>query len=64
MEFGTGGLVSVPTELQDEAIKFKGRGIKKINIRPRPYLYPAFISQKNQVIKDLESLLRITLNKI
>lgn len=57
IEFGTGGLVSVPAELRDVAIKFKGRGVKKINLRPRPYLYPAFVAQRRQYLEDLEALL-------
>lgn len=57
MEFGTGGLVEVPKELKDVAIQFKGRGVKKINIAPRPYLYPAFVKGRSQYVKDLEKLL-------
>ena len=36
VEFGTGGLVEVPNELKEMAIKFKGKGIKKVNLRARP----------------------------
>ena len=41
VEFGTGGLVSVPKGFEQIAIKFKGKGVKKINLRPRPYLIPS-----------------------
>ena len=54
MEFGTGGLVDVPPELADIAIQFKGKGIRQINIMPRPYLYPAFLKGKRQYIEDLK----------
>lgn len=64
MEFGTGGLVNVPEELKDVAIQFKGRGVKRINIRPRPFLWPAFVLQRDRVIKDLQTLLNKTINKI
>ena len=57
-EFGTGGLVEVPTELKDMAIKLKGKGIKKIDMRPQPYLYPAFVKGRTQYIKDLEGDLK------
>lgn len=58
VEFGTGGLVSVPTELKDIAIKFKGKGVKQINLRPRPYLYPAFQKGRLQLLQDLERLIK------
>lgn len=57
MEFGTGGKVEVPTEMKDIAYLFKGRGEKKINIRPRPFLYPAFVNGRKNLIKDLTRLL-------
>lgn len=61
MEFGTGGLVEVPAELQDVAIKFKGKGIRQVNLRPQPYLYPAFVKGRINYIKDLEAeLTRLT----
>ncbi len=64
MEFGTGGLVKVPPELQDLAIQFKGKGVKRIDLRPRPYLYPAFDLQRGQLLKDIEQLLTQELNKV
>ena len=54
MEFGTGGLVEVPAEMKEMAIKFKGRGIKRVDIRPRPYLYPALQRQRTQYLIDLK----------
>lgn len=64
MEFGTGGLVNVPPELQDQAIKFKGKGIRQVNIRPRPYLYPALVEQRGQLLNDLDNLLDTEMKKI
>ena len=57
MEFGTGGLVDVPNELKDIAIQFKGKGVKQVNIAPRPFLYPAFIKGRVQYIDDLTDVL-------
>jgi len=57
MEFGTGGEVEVPKEMRDIAHLFKGRGERKVNIRPRPFLYPAFVNGRKNLIKDLERLL-------
>jgi len=45
-EFGTGGLVEVPEALRDLAIKFKGKGVKKIDLKPQPYLWPALVINK------------------
>ena len=57
MEFGTGGLVNVPSEMKDIAIKFKGKGVKQVNITPRPFLYPAFVKGRVQYLEDLIDLL-------
>ena len=43
VEFGTGGAVSIPKGFDQLAIKFKGKGIKQINLRPKPYLIPAYL---------------------
>jgi HK97 gp10 family phage protein len=39
VEFGTGNLVSVPEGLGTYAMQFKGKGIKQINLRARPFLF-------------------------
>jgi HK97 gp10 family phage protein len=57
VEFGTGGLVEVPNELKEQAIKFKGKGIKQINLRPRPFLYPALIRGRQEYIDKLKKVL-------
>lgn len=61
LEFGTGGLVDVPEGLEDYAMKFKGAGIKQVNITPRPFLTPAF--RKHTAIM-LEELKKLDLNGI
>lgn len=57
VEFGTGGLVEVPNELKDQAIKFKGKGIKKINLRARPFLYPALLRGRVEYLDKLKKVL-------
>jgi len=57
VEFGTGGLVVVPQELKEIAIKFKGRGVKKINLRARPYLYPALLKGRVEYLDKLKKVL-------
>lgn len=57
VEFGTGGLVDVPKELQEQAIKFKGKGIKQINLRPQPFLYPSLIRGRQEYLEKLKKVL-------
>jgi len=58
VEFGTGGLVQVPNELKEQAWLFKGKGIKEVNLRARPYLYPALLRGRKEYLKALKSLLK------
>ena len=57
VEFGTGGLVSVPAGYDQLALMFKGKGIRKINLRARPFLIPAFEQEKPRLIERLKKLL-------
>ena len=57
IEFGTGGEVNVPAGYEDLAILFKGKGIKKINIRPQPFLIPSYETEKPKLIERLKKLL-------
>lgn len=61
LEYGTGGLVDVPEGLEDYAMKFKGAGVKQVNLFPRPFLYPAF---KKHTTKMFEELKKLDLNGI
>jgi len=58
VEFGTGGTVSVPAGYEDFAIQFKGKGIRKINLRPRPYLIPAFESEIPVLRKNIQNVIK------
>jgi HK97 gp10 family phage protein len=57
VEFGTGGLVTVPAGYEGFAIKFKGKGIRKINLRARPYLIPAFESEIPILRKNIQNVI-------
>lgn len=57
VEFGTGGLVEVPNELKEIAIKFKGKRIKQVNLRARPYLYPALLRGRIEYLDKLKKVL-------
>lgn len=58
VEFGTGGTVNVPAGYEDFAIQFKGKGIRKINLRPRPYLIPAFESEIPILRKNIQKVIK------
>jgi HK97 gp10 family phage protein len=64
VEFGTGGLVNVPKDWGTYPMRFKGRGIKQVNIRPQPYLLPAWIKGKRNYLKNLKKLLSSYKKKI
>lgn len=54
VEFGTGGLVNVPAGVEDYAIKFKGKGIKQVNLPPRPFLFPSFFDNINKMSERIK----------
>jgi HK97 gp10 family phage protein len=58
VEFGTGGTVNVPAGYEDFAIQFKGKGIRKVNLRPRPYLIPAFESEMPILRKNIKNVIK------
>ncbi len=62
-EFGTGGLVNIPDGWKSMAAQFKGRGIKQINIKPQPFMYPAFVFGRKTYKKDIEDSLKRLNNK-
>lgn len=62
-EFGTGKFVDLSYLVnagypKSYAMQFKGKGIKKVNILPQPFLIPAFINGRKQYLNDLKKLLK------
>lgn len=56
-EFGTGGFVSIPTNPDDwsfVAAQFKGRGVRVVNIPPRPFLVPAYNQYSKIILADVQ----------
>lgn len=56
VEFGTGGLVDIPAGYEQYAAIFKGKGIRKVNLRARPFLIPAFENEIPQLMKRLKDM--------
>lgn len=63
VEFGTGGLVNVPKGLEDYAIQFKGKGIKQVNLPPRPFLFNSAFEEVQAMIKRVDKATNINGNK-
>lgn len=49
VEFGTGTSVKVPSELQEFASQYKGKGIKLVNLPARPFFYPEVFKQRKEL---------------
>ena len=43
VEFGTGGKVRIPSGFEELASRYKGKGIREVNINPQPYFIPAYL---------------------
>ena len=55
-EFGTGNLVSVPAGYEEVAMKFKGAGIRQVNIQPRPFMLPNYFKNRDELLKSLREM--------
>jgi HK97 gp10 family phage protein len=64
VEFGTGGLVSVPKEFDEQARRALGKGIKQVNLPPRPYMYPAYIYGLKRIEENLKTEIEQLIKKI
>jgi hypothetical protein len=60
IEFGTGDLVEIPEGLESVAAQFRGKGIRKVNIKGDSYLNWAAINQRKRFIERIST----NLNKI
>ena len=58
VEFGTGDMVVIPPGWEAFASKYKGRGIRKINNRARPFLVKAFIEETHKIMSKLLAIYR------
>ena len=61
-EFGTGGKVLIQEGWGEMASRFKGAGIREVNLTPQPFMYPAFVKGRAMYDDDIEDELK-QLNK-
>ena len=57
VEFGTGGLVSIPTGLESEAAPWKGAGIRKVNMRAQPFFFRAFFEEAPKLLARIKAVI-------
>ncbi len=57
IEFGTGAAVEIPSELQDEAMQFKGMGVRKVNMRAQPFFFWPYFMERSKLITRIKTLL-------
>jgi HK97 gp10 family phage protein len=58
VEFGTGGKVRIPSGFEELASRYKGKGIREVNINPQPYLIPSYLIGAASYGKKLISVLQ------
>jgi len=56
VEFGTGDGVKIPTGWETYAAKYKGRGVRKVNNRARPFLVAAYIHETPLIMAKVVTL--------
>lgn len=56
-EFGTGGLVQVPKEFEEDAALARGKGIRMVNIMPQPFMHPAYLVGQKELPKKIKKQL-------
>lgn len=56
MEFGTGKHVRVPAGYEAFAWQFKGRGIREVNLKPRPYFISNYEKAQKRMIRELNKI--------
>lgn len=57
-EFGTGGLVQIPEGWGAYALQFKGKGLRNVQLKPRPFFIPAYLKGGQQIVTDLRELIK------
>ena len=55
-EFGTGSGVVAPPDVADYAMTFKGKGLRRVNNRAQPYLFPAVRIGQKEMMAKLEQM--------
>ena len=57
VEFGTGGKVSIPNGLEDQAFPWKGAGIRVVNMRAQPFFFRAFFEEAPKMLARIKTVI-------
>jgi hypothetical protein len=57
IEFGTGGLVTVPRGLEEIAMLAKGSGVRKVNMRAQPFFFRAFFEEVPKMLMRIKKVI-------
>ena len=57
-DFGTGTQVQVPAEVSAYASQFKGRGVKKVNIKPKPFFFSNFFLERPKLLANISNVIK------
>ena len=57
VEFGTGGLVDIPNGLEDQALPWKGAGIRQVNMRAQPFFFRAFFEEAPKMLARIKTVI-------
>lgn len=57
VEFGTGAKVSIPQGFNELAARYRGKGIRQVDITPQPYFIPAYLQNLPIFRKQLQKTL-------
>lgn len=63
IEWGTGGLVTIPEGMQELASQFKGAGLRQVNLRPQPFMFPAWDKERRAFVERLKKELELLAKK-
>ena len=61
VEFGTGDKVKIPAGKGPYASQFRGRGIRKVNLRARPFMFPSYRRHEKEIRKAAFKVLKVSI---
>lgn len=58
IEFGTGTMIDVPSELAEWAKQYQGEGKRQVNIPAQPFFFDGYFEERAKLVKTLKSILK------
>lgn len=57
-EFGIGAGLNIPQGAEKAAQEYKGKGLRKVNMRAQPFMFPAAESYRKEFIQQITRILK------